>query len=339
MSTLSIKDFLIQNIPSHPSDIVSVASAHFHVTRTTIHRHLGNLINTRVITKTGTTKSTAYYIKSKHESVKRYSLNQNIDEFFIWRDEFREIFSDLPKNLYVICEYSFTEILNNAKDHSNGTWVKVSVSNDKKAVIICIEDDGIGIFRKLQQYFNLTEMRESILELSKGKVTTNPADHTGEGVFFTSRSIDVMKISANGIAFIRDNDVNDWFIKSEPFHKGTKVTLKINHNNQRSLTNIFKKYQDDESLAFDKTEIVIKLAQLDGERYISRSQAKRVLRNLDDKFTLITLDFSGVIIVGQGFVDEVFRVYQNKHPNVKITYMNANDDVLFMIKRSLHSSR
>ena len=40
-------------------------------------------------------------------------------------------------------------------------------------------------------------------------------------------------------------------------------------------------------------------------------------------------------LVGQGFVDEVFRVYVNQHSNIKFKYINANSDVEFMINRSL----
>jgi len=47
------------------------------------------------------------------------------------------------------------------------------------------------------------------------------------------------------------------------------------------------------------------------------------------------LDFRDLSTVGQGFVDEVFRVFQSKYPKIKITYTNANDDVRFMIERSL----
>ena len=47
------------------------------------------------------------------------------------------------------------------------------------------------------------------------------------------------------------------------------------------------------------------------------------------------MDFSNIKTVGQGFVDEVFRIFQNKYPAIKIEYSNANEDVRFMIERSL----
>ena len=54
-----------------------------------------------------------------------------------------------------------------------------------------------------------------------------------------------------------------------------------------------------------------------------------------EKFRHITLDFKRVDTVGQGFVDEVFRVFQNQHLKIEITYIHANENVEFMIRRSL----
>ncbi|MBI4356629.1 MAG: STAS-like domain-containing protein [Gammaproteobacteria bacterium] len=67
---------------------------------------------------------------------------------------------------------------------------------------------------------------------------------------------------------------------------------------------------------------------------ISRSQAKRILRGLE-QFKTIRLDFKKVDIVGQGFVDEIFRVFIRQYPHIKIEFCNANSDVQFMIERGI----
>lgn len=69
------------------------------------------------------------------------------------------------------------------------------------------------------------------------------------------------------------------------------------------------------------------------EKYISRSQAKRILLGLE-LFDIIILDFSKITMIDQNFVDEVFRIYQNQFPDKNIKYINANEDVEFMINRS-----
>lgn len=85
-----------------------------------------------------------------------------------------------------------------------------------------------------------------------------------------------------------------------------------------------------------QTEVLVELVRRGQTNYIARSQAKRILTDLD-RFSRIVLDFRGVETVGQGFVDEVFRVFQNKFPAIQIEYRNANENVLFMIKRGLRA--
>jgi hypothetical protein len=44
-------------------------------------------------------------------------------------------------------------------------------------------DHGVGIFEKIMKHFNLADAREALLELSKGKLTSDPRNHSGEGIF------------------------------------------------------------------------------------------------------------------------------------------------------------
>lgn len=85
--------------------------------------------------------------------------------------------------------------------------------------------------------------------------------------------------------------------------------------------------------------MIVQLRKLfgEGESLMSRSQAKKLFTEIGPIGNVI-LDFYNIPMVGQGFVDEVFRVYPLKNPNIKIEYINANEDVTFMIKRSLPKS-
>lgn len=46
-------------------------------------------------------------------------------------------------------------------------------------------------------------------------------------------------------------------------------------------------------------------------------------------------DFLDVEFMGQGFADEVFRVFQNKYPDIKLVPVNANETVRRMVKHVL----
>ena len=138
---------------------------------------------------------------------------------------------------------------------------------------------------------------------------------------------------------MRDNIQHDWYLKAAD-HKteGTMVEMILNLNSHQNIIDIFRQYQNPETLSFDRTHILVELSKLGDERYISRSQAKRITTGLE-KFNHITLDFKNIEAVGQGFVDEVFRVFKNKHPTITIDYVHTNKEVLFMIQRSTNFSQ
>ena len=106
----------------------------------------------------------------------------------------------------------------------------------------------------------------------------------------------------------------------------------LNKDEETKLKELFDKYGDPENFTFDKTHIVVELARDQETEYISRSQAKRILVGLE-KFRHVVLDFRNVRTVGQAFVDEVFRVFGQEHPEVKFEHINANENVEFMILR------
>lgn len=56
-------------------------------------------------------------------------------------------------------------------------------------------------------------------------------------------------------------------------------------------------------------------------------------------FSHVTLDFSGVDVVGQGFCDEVFRVFARAHPRVVLEPVGMNDAVAFMVGRARAAAR
>lgn len=331
-----IRAFILEKIPEHPKDIVAVTASQFSVSRTTVHRHLNKLAKDNKIIKTGTTNKATYFLFSSRDKTIETKITPKVDEHEIWKNNFERDFASLRENVYGICDYGFTEILNNAIVHSEGTSIYVKTEWSEGAVDIFVADNGIGIFQKIKTALNLKDIRESILELSKGKVTTDPERHTGEGIFFTSRAFDEFAINANGLTYIKLNIEDDWFVETQKGRQkeGTFISMKIRFNSGRTLQQVFGSYSNSETYRFDKTHILVKLSKFEEDKYISRSQAKRLLTGLE-KFRDIIFDFKGITTVGQGFVDEIFRVFKNKHPEIKIRFCNENNDVKFMIKRGL----
>ena len=330
-----IRRFLLNAIKAGDSDYMPHCMDTFNLTRQAVHRNLSELVKLGFLKASGHTKGRIYSLGPIRSHNKRMSLN-GLRESDVYMREFGFVFSGLPRELEDICHYGFTEILNNAIDHSCGKLVDISVERNLDSIRIEIEDDGEGIFSHIARIMQLNDPRESILELSKGKLTTDPENHSGQGIFFTSRAFDKFFIASGNLVFSHDdNGKFDFLLHVDQDHGGTKVVMEILMSSTRSLKDVFDEFTDaEEDLAFNKTVVPVKLALYEGEQLISRSQAKRILNRVE-KFKTVILDFQDVSLIGQGFADEVFRVFAARNPQIKLIPVNHNEDIKRSIKAAL----
>jgi hypothetical protein len=79
--------------------------------------------------------------------------------------------------------------------------------------------------------------------------------------------------------------------------------------------------------------IPVRLAQYGNDKLMSRSQAKRLLDRVD-RFKTVLFDFSEVDTIGQAFADEIFRVFRNSHPTMKLHAIHANAEIKALVTRA-----
>ena len=197
-----------------------------------------------------------------------------------------------------------------------------------------ILDDGYGIFRKIKDSLGLEDERHAIFELSKGKLTTDPDNHTGEGIFFASRMFDEFAIDSGSVSFSHLSPKEEyWVFENDEHVTGTCIRMKLSNDTRRTPQEVFDAFTGDDDYGFTKTVVPVDLARYGNDALISRSQARRVLMRLD-RFNTVVLDFRNVEQVGQGFADEVFRVFARTHPAVELIPVDANPQVTAMIRRA-----
>ena len=317
----------------------------FKVSRQYANVFISMLVGENRLIKLGSTKRAFYilpeyarahqeifptkYVKSfKNEGLEEHKVLIQIEETF-------PTLKNLPENVKSIFTYAFSEMLNNAIEHSQSVRVSVEVSITKDVFTFVIQDSGIGVFRNVMQKKGLKSELEAIQDILKGKTTTMPKSHSGEGIFFTSKAADIFTLDSFGHKLTVNNEIPDVFVETiGKIKKGTRVIFKISSKSTRHLNDVFSKYTnltDESGYGFDKTEIRVKLYTLGGV-HISRSQARRVLSGLE-KFKIVVFDFDNVSTVGQAFADEIFRVFNNKHPDIKLEVENMSDGVKFMVER------
>ena len=240
----------------------------------------------------------------------------------------------MPDNVLNIWHYGFTEMFNNAVDHSSGTAIYIQLKRTAVTIEMVLMDNGVGIFKKIQTALHLLDERHAILELAKGKLTTDPKHHTGEGIFFSSRMFDQFDILSGGVFFSHKfGDTNDWIVEREGFGSGTAVWMKLKNHTSRTAAKVFGQYTSGDDYGFAKTIVPVNLARYGNENLISRSQAKRLLARID-LFKTVVFDFSEVPTIGQAFGDEIFRVFHSNHPQIELLTIHANSEVKRMIDRA-----
>lgn len=237
----------------------------------------------------------------------------------------------LNANASSIFDFVLTEMVNNAIDHSGGSQVHIRLIDRPATLVTEIEDDGEGVFQHVQSARHLQSPMEAVQDLSKGKVTTDPERHTGQGIFFTSRAVESFTLESGTLRWIVNNAVEDVALGQIARRRGTLVRAELAYATARSLKDVFDAYSDD-NFAFSKTRTWIRLFET-GLGFVSRSEAKRLLIGLE-QFEEAVLDFKGVSAVGQGFADEVFRVWARSHPHVRLTPINMDEAVTFMVERA-----
>jgi anti-sigma regulatory factor (Ser/Thr protein kinase) len=331
----TIRQFILENVERHPSDIVQIAAEKFDVSRQAINKHIRQLIEQKTLIMSGQTKDRRYELPPIKEVTKTFPLDNTLQEDVVWRNEISVLLSGFPDNVIEVWNYCFTEILNNAIDHSSGQTVTITFKRNAVSTEIKILDDGEGIFKKIQREMGLLDERHAVLELSKGKLTTDPSRHTGEGIFFSSRMVDDFEILSGGVFFShKHTEESDWILERYQPGKGTLVYMKMKNNSSRNVKKVFDAYTTSEDYGFNKTIVPVRLAQYGNEMLVSRSQAKRLLSRID-RFKTVILDFKGVDYIGQAFADEIFRIFAMKNKDINLLHVNASREVEQMIMRAL----
>jgi hypothetical protein len=322
--------FLLHLIARADQGMVATAASTFGLSRQAVNGHLRALVRSGAVIATGSTRSRRYVL-ARFEDSRKFPLG-GLAEHDVWEQFVRPHLETLADNVRGIAQYGVTEMINNAIDHSAGSDVTVILVLTPVQVQISVADNGVGVFKKIRDAFALAHESDVVLELSKGKLTTDPTRHTGEGIFFTSRIFDSYSLWSGRLVLHHFPGNDDWLVERGDRINGTLVTMEIDPASTRTTMDVFDTFAPPDQFRFDVTHVPVKLASVGEDSLVSRSQAKRLVARFE-RFSRIVLNFAGVNSIGQAFADEVFRVFATAHPDVQISHVNANDAVMRMISR------
>ena len=319
-----VKSYILRLIKSNRKDYVNSTVEAFGISKASVYNYIKQMKNDGLIEKQGNI----------------YVIRTNVYHYFFKNDgtlgedciftQFISPHIQFKKNVNSIWNYAFTEMMNNAIEHSESENISVTIYQNCVETKILITDDGIGIFRNIQRFMkeNKNEdisLQECVSLLFAGKFTTAREYHTGEGIFFTSHIMDEFIIYSDDNIFTRNNFKSSQF-SDDNLHsqinmeKGTIVSMTINNNSKKILSEVFNTFAPVEE-GFIKTTIPIAHMFSSGNP-VSRSEARRLLECIV-LFNDIDLDFSGVEEIGQGFTHELFVLGKQKYPHIKLRTINT----------------
>lgn len=341
----SSKQKVLAAARSKKSLITADVVALLGISRQTAAAHLRDLVLEGKLEKEGSTRNARYLLpkgRKNTDGQSRFHAIRTIrglqEDRVVAEINLRlNLKKRLGKRTAQIVEYAFSEMLNNAIEHSQSSQVNITAEFDVADFRFTIRDTGLGVFRTIRQKFRLADSFAAIEHLLKGKQTTAPTGHSGEGIFFTSKIADDFSLQSEKLKFLIHNRQSDQVVVDQPrFLQGTEVYFSIRRRSRKDLAALFAEFTNDK-FEFDRTRVTVRLSRSQSE-HVSRSEARRILVGLD-QFKRIDLDFKGVSGIGQGFADEIFRVFASAHLHIQIRSLNSSPAVEFMIKRAITTEK
>ncbi len=335
----SIKRYVLEKIRLNDPEFIQKTMDNFTISITTVKRYLKELSEQQIICVDNGRTCGYRFVTST--TAFTYERNQLSDEDKIYYEDIYPLLVDVSEQAKRIWYYAFTEMMNNAIEHSNCACVQCTLKKDYLYTEIRILDDGVGIYKKVQRHLQEQCEKEFtyqdvLAELYKGKLTTKPECHSGEGIFFTSKVLNEFAIWSDNMVYSQGFYEKPQFVESHLLayynrlnHIGTMIVMRLENETTRTIREVFDMFAPIEK-GFVKTRIPLAEA-CPFAQPVARSQARRLLYRLEE-FEQVEFDFAGVDYMGQGFADEVFRVFHDQHPEVELIPINANASVLGMIK-------
>ena len=313
-----------------PQDLASQVMERAGVSRATANKALRRLTEMEWLVREGSASRPLYRPGTLRQVVQRYPLD-GLSEDLPWSRDFAPHFA-FPEAVRRMVHHAFTELLNNAIDHSAGRQVTVSMRQTASHAQLLVSDDGRGLFDKINESFALDEPHLAMLELSKGKLTSAPDRHCGRGLFFTSKLADVFDLHANESAFQhRGWEAGRWREGKPLKHHGTSIYVAFALDSARTLEQVLQAHSaDGTGYDFERTVVPLRLLTTTQSGLESRAQARRVGARLN-QFRRAEVDFSGVTSIGHSFADELFRVLAAEQDTLDLVPINMAPAVAAMV--------
>ena len=336
-----LRRFLLDRVQASPAGVAQAAGVRFGMTRQGVNWHLRRLCEEGLLERRGRTTGTRYRLATLSRWTRTYLIERKRAEDVVWSRDVRGVLGELPDNVADIWHYGFTEVFNNAVEHPGGERIEVNFEATAVHAEMAIGDDGCGVFRRIRDALDLLDERHAMLELSKGALTTDPIRHTGDGMFFTCRLFDGVRIISGGECIYHgyakaSGESWDCMLRTDGAAEGTTVFLKLRNRASGTVQAVLEGFASQDGCGIARAIVPVRLAGDGRDPLVSRSQSKRLPGRLE-RFGPVQLDFREVDMIGPAFADEIIRVFARRRPEIDLIPVHASTQAQEMIGRAKQS--
>ena len=149
---------LLKLVSDNGKNVSSRLATESGVSRQAASARLRTAVKHGLIVKRGVGRGVTYALAELNRVTQEFERT-GLSEDRVWQSMLAPIVADLPENVRDIWRYGFTEMVNNAIDHSCANKITIWCARNALYTQSWVSDDGEGIFVKIQKALNLYDPR------------------------------------------------------------------------------------------------------------------------------------------------------------------------------------
>jgi len=137
-----IRQFILEHAEEFPKDLTKKTQEHFGISRQAVNLHVRKLVESGLLTVTGSTRARRYALRVVTDESFALPLSLSLQESYVWDVWVKPQLGTLPDNVVNIWHHGVTEMVNNAIDHSGGDKLVIRIIRTAVTSSMMINDNG-----------------------------------------------------------------------------------------------------------------------------------------------------------------------------------------------------
>ena len=225
--TQTIRDFILDQAAMNPRGLARRIAEAYGISRQAANRHLDLLVDAGLLEETGQTRARTYCLKRTSSLSREVRVTPVLSPGRLWEDHIAAILAGDRPAVRDLCRGGFNELVRNATEHANASWIQFSFAQNARDIDITISDDGAGIFHALREPLGAATPREAA-EMAANLANARAADSPAAKLVLLARNFHAFTVRSAEVVLRFDRDADRWSVSGDDApRKGTTVSFRL----------------------------------------------------------------------------------------------------------------